>query len=495
LAYVNHPSDRKGGYYIEMREGLNQLSDLFASRRLVVVSNRLPYNPSRTSGGTRYVKGSGGLVTALDPILRLCNGLWIGWDGGTDPPMKEKRVSISEPEGEGSYQLRFVDLSEKEISHYYNSFSNRTLWPLFHNFIGMTHFNSAHWKTYFKANAYFAGTILEEANPSDIIWVQDYHLSLVPNFIRYQSPDLRPYFFLHTPFPPYDIFRILPWNKPILEGLLGSEKIGFHIKSYADNFLDCVDKILDADVDRERGVIGLEGRKVKVGSHPISIDYEAFHDLAMTNRVIKRVQKHRSRIGDRVVILGVDRLDYTKGIKERLLAVERFLEKHGKFRNRILFIQVAVPSRTRVEEYRVMKREVDETIGRINGRFTGEGWSPIQYIYRSISREELVAYYRLADIALITPGRDGMNLIAKEYVASQVDMKGVLILSEFAGAAGEMTEALLVNPYDIETVSETIYRAIKMSSKEKRERMEKMQDLGRRRDIYYWVRDFFKKIE
>ncbi|UCD70955.1 MAG: trehalose-6-phosphate synthase [Syntrophobacterales bacterium] len=483
------------GYQLEMGGRLNQLRDFFTSRRLVVVSNRLPYNPSRTSGGIRYVKGSGGLVTALDPILRLSNGLWIGWDGGTGAPIKGRRVTISEPEGEGSYQLRFVDLTEKEISHYYYSFSNRTLWPLFHNFIGKSNFNSAHWKTYFKTNAYFAGTILEEANPSDIIWIQDYHLSLVPNFIRYQNPELSPYFFLHTPFPPYDTFRVLPWCKPILEGFLGSEKIGFHVKGYADNFLDCVQKILNVNVDRESGIIELEERNVKVGAHPISIDYDAFHDMALAKRVTKRVEKHRRRIGDRVIILGVDRLDYTKGIKERLLAVERFLEKHGKFRNRILFIQVAVPSRTRVDEYRIMKKEIDETIGRINGRFTGEGWPPIHYIYRSLSREELVAYYRLADIALITPGRDGMNLIAKEYIASQVDKDGVLVLSEFAGAADELTEALLVNPYDIQTVSETIYKAIRMSSREKRRRVEKMQDLGKRRDIYHWVRDFFGEID
>jgi trehalose 6-phosphate synthase len=479
---------------MEARDRLGDLSDLFASRRLVVVSNRLPYNPSRTPGGIRYVRGSGGLVTALDPILRLCNGLWIGWDGGTGPPMKEERVTISEPEGEGSYHLRFVNLTEKEVSHYYYSFSNRTLWPLFHNFIGMSHFNSAHWKTYFKTNAYFAGISLEETKPSDIIWVQDYHLCLVPNFIRYQNPNLRPYFFLHTPFPPYDTFRVLPWCKPILEGLLGSEKIGFHTQSYTNNFLDCVEQVLNAHVDRKGGVVELDGRKIKVGSHPISIDYDAFHDIALTKQVTRRLVKHRSRIGDRVVILGVDRLDYTKGIKERLLAIERFLERHSKFRNRILFIQVAVPSRTRVDEYRIMKREVDETIGRINGRFTGEGWPPIQYIYRSLSREELVAYYRLADIALITPGRDGMNLIAKEYVASQVEKKGVLILSEFAGAAEELTEALLVNPYDIETVSDTIYKAIKMSAAAKRRRIEMMQELGRQRDIYYWVRDFFEGV-
>ncbi len=480
---------------MDFKERMGAMSDLFASRRLVVVSNRLPYNPVRSPEGIRYVKGSGGLVTALDPILRLCNGLWIGWDGGTGPPVSDKRVSVSEPEGEGGYQLRFVNLTEKEVGHYYYSFSNRTLWPLFHNFIGMSRFNSTHWKTYFKTNAYFAGTILEEANPSDIIWIQDYHLCLVPNFIRYQNTELRPYFFLHTPFPPYDTFRILPWRKPILEGLLGSEKIGFHLRDYADNFLHCSEKILNARVDRKRGVVRLDGRSVKVGSHPISIDYDAFHDLASTKRVVKRIQKHRSRIGDRLVILGVDRLDYTKGIKERLLAVERFLEKHSKYRNRVLFIQVAVPSRTRVEEYRVMKRKVDETIGRINGRFTGEGWPPIHYIYRSISREELVAYYRLADIALITPGRDGMNLIAKEYVASQVDMKGVLILSEFAGAAEELGDALLVNPYDIESVSDAIFKAITMSSREKRKRMERMQDLGKRSDIYYWVRDFFEDID
>ena len=482
------------GSEMEVRDRLGELSDLFASRRLVVVSNRLPYNPHRTSEGIRYVKGSGGLVTALDPILRFTNGLWIGWDGGTGTSVKERRVTVSEPEAEGSYQLRFVDLTEKEVRHYYYSFSNRTLWPLFHNFIGMSHFSSAHWKTFFKTNAYFAGTILEETNPSDVIWVQDYHLSLVPNFIRYQNPDLKPYFFLHTPFPSYDTFRVLPWCKPVLEGLLGSEKIGFHLKSYADNFLDCVERISNLHVDREWGLIELTGRQVKVGAHPISIDYDTFHEIALKKRVMRRAQKHRNRIGDRVVILGVDRLDYTKGIKERLLAVERFLEKYSKYRNRILFIQVAVPSRTRVDEYRAMKKEVDETIGRINGRFTGEGWPPIHYIYRLLSREELVAYYRLADIALITPGRDGMNLIAKEYVASQVDKNGVLILSEFAGAAEELTEALLVNPYDIGTVSDAIYEAIRMPLVEKRARMERMQDLVKERDIYYWVRNFFQEL-
>jgi alpha,alpha-trehalose-phosphate synthase [UDP-forming] len=479
---------------MKLNERLGELSDLFASRRLVVVSNRLPYNPQRSPEGIRYVKGSGGLVTALDPILRVSNGLWIGWDGGTGTLMKGKGITVSDAEGEGSYQLRFVDLTEKEISNYYYSFSNRTLWPLLHNFVGMIHFNSAHWKTYFKTNAYFAGTILEESTPRDIIWVQDYHLFLVPNFIRYQNPDLKPYFFLHTPFPPYDTFRMLPWCKPILEGLLGSEKIGFHLRSYADNFFDCVEKISNRRVDRKRGLIELGDRRVKVGDHPISIDYDAFHNMALTNRVIKRTEKHRSRIGDRVVILGVDRLDYTKGIKERLLAVERFLEKHSRFRNQILFIQVAVPSRTRVDEYRLMKKEVDETIGRINGRFTGEGWAPIQYIYRSLSREELVAYYRLADIALITPGRDGMNLIAKEYVASRADKRGLLILSEFAGAADELTDAILVNPYDIEAVSDALYEAIKMLSREKRDRMERMQNLVRERDIYYWVRNFFEEM-
>lgn len=477
---------------MEFNERLGELRDLFASRRLVVVSNRVPYNPHRTPEGIRYVKGSGGLVTALDPILRLSNGLWIGWDGGAGSTMKG--ITVSDAEGEGSYQLRFVELTEKEVRHYYSSFSNRTLWPLFHNFVGMIHFSKAHWKTFFKTNAYFGGTILEETSPSDIIWVQDYHLSLVPNFIRYQNPNLKPYFFLHTPFPPYDTFRMLPWCKPILEGILGSEKIGFHLRSYADNFFDCVERISNAHVDREWGLIELADRRVKVGAHPISIDYDAFHNLAQTQRVISRAEKHRSRIGDRVVILGVDRLDYTKGIKERLLAVERFLEKYSKYRNQILFIQVAVPSRTRVNEYRVMKREVDETIGRINGRFTGEGWSPIQYIYSSLPREELVAYYRLADIALITPGRDGMNLIAKEYVASQIDKKGVLILSEFAGAADELTDALLVNPYDIETVSDAIYEAMRMSSREKSARMERMQDLVRERDIYFWVRAFFEEV-
>jgi trehalose 6-phosphate synthase len=479
---------------MEATDKLGELSDLFGSRRLVVVSNRLPYNPHRTPEGIRYEKGSGGLVTALDPILRLSNGLWIGWDGGTGTPMKGKRITVSEAEGEGSYQLRFVDLTEKEARHYYYSFSNRTLWPLFHNFIGMSHFSKAHWKTFFKTNAYFGGTVLEETNPSDIIWIQDYHLCLVPNFIRYQNPDLRPYFFLHTPFPPYDTFRVLPWCKPVLEGLLGSEKIGFHIKTYADNFLDCVERISNLPVDREWGLVELTDRQVKVGAHPISIDYDNFHDMPLTKRVMKRAQKHRGRIGDRIVILGVDRLDYTKGIKERLLSVERFLEKHGKYRNRILFIQVAVPSRTRVEEYRAMKKEVDETIGRINGRFTREGWAPIQYIYRSLSREELVAYYRLADIALVTPGRDGMNLIAKEYVASQVDKNGVLILSEFAGAAEELRDALLVNPYDIEAVSEAIYRAVQMPEREKTARMERMQDLVQERDIYCWVKNFFEEV-
>lgn len=468
--------------------------ELFDKRRMVVVSNRVPYNIVRTPAGTQYRRGIGGLVTALHPILKTSNGLWVGWNGVSGPIREAlpSRLKVGEPEGY-QYFLRFVPLNEVEVSRYYHGFSNRTLWPNFHNFIGKCHFDRAQWNSYVSVNEKFSKIIYEETSgKDDLIWVHDYHLTLVPAFLRQVNPSLKIFFFLHTPFPHCNTFRVIPWCKQILEGMLGSDKIGFHVEDYVRNFLSCVEELLGLPVDHDRGIVKFKNMKVQVKAHPISIDYDEFFNLARSEVVQKHLQRLKRGVGDKLVILGVDRLDYTKGIKERLLAVERLLEKYKDTRNKILFIQIAVPSRTRVGEYRAMKREIDETIGRINGRFTVENWTPISYIYRSIPREDLVALYRLADVALITPVRDGMNLVAKEYITSQVEKNGVLILSQFTGAKAELKDALHVNPYDIDAVADSLYRALTMSPEEKKERCARMQEVVKKNDIYKWVSDYFK---
>lgn len=454
---------------------------------VAVVSNRLPFSAERRQGGLSLTRSPGGLVAALDPVLKRLGGIWVGWPGVPQADIDAAR-GLRIPQDEGVC-YRQVPLSAREVSQYYGSFSNRTLWPLFHFFVDRTTIDSATWRVYERVNERFAGAVAEDAKRGALVWVHDYHLLLVPYYLRRLVPDARIAFFLHIPFPPADVFRVLPWSRSLLRGMLASDLVGFQIQAYAQHFFSCVERLLGSEVDRVAGIVRGEGREVSVQVHPISVDARRIEELACKTPAPPRAQ-------DRVLeVLGVDRLDYTKGLQERLLAVERFLERYPTYHERMQFTQLVVPSREHVAEYGRLKREIDETVGRINGRFSEGEWVPIRYFVRSLPAEELAPLYRRADVALVTPLRDGMNLVAKEYVSAQIDDDGVLILSEMAGAAEELQEALVVNPFDIDAVAETLQRALSMPEDERRARMSALRDRVRSNDVHAWVNRFLLAAE
>ena len=446
---------------------------------VIVASNRLPFTITRTARGSERRPSPGGLVSALDPVLRQRGGTWIGWPGG-EVPEGEPLAGKDLP-----YRIRGVALSEAEIKSYYHGFSNRTLWPLMHSLPARSHFDRRQWEHYVTVNRRFADIANAEAEASKhaLVWVHDYQLMLAPGHVRQARPETRLAFFLHIPFPPHDIFRLLPWAREILQGLLACDLVGFHVRGYAQNFLDCAERILGARVSPAELLVEYGDRTTRVGAFPIGIEFEHFARLAEQASPQPDMQREQ-------VILGADRLDYTKGIPERLEAIERLLELYPEHREKVVLLQVAVPSRAQVAEYRELKSEIDEMVGRINGRFATANWSPIRYLYRTIPHERLCGLYRDADVALVTPLRDGMNLVAKEYVACQVRDPGVLILSSLAGAADTMREALLVNPYDIDRTAEVLHRALNMDEAERRSRVAALRRRERRDDVFAWVQQF-----
>jgi trehalose 6-phosphate synthase/phosphatase len=461
------------------------------SRSLVVVSNRLPFTAERRPPpeGARFRRSSGGLVAALEPVLTQRGGVWVGWTGVASEERDSARGLALPPSGKLTY--RAVPLSAQEVSLYYAGFANGTLWPLFHYFVARTQIDGATWRVYERINERFARAAAEVSDDESLVWVHDYQLLRVPHHLRRLAPRRRIAFFLHIPFPAADVFRVLPWSRVLMQGILAADLVGVHIPAYAEHFLTCAERLLGCEVDRAAGVVRFEGREVSVQVHPISIDVaqiEALSARAPEDAPAPEGEPIRD-------ILGVDRLDYTKGIYERLLAIEALLERHPEYRRQIAFTQVLVPSRERVAEYSQLKREIDETVGRINGRFSERGWSPIRYLVRSLPPPELVALYRQADVALVTPLRDGMNLVSKEYVAAQLEDDGVLILSELAGAADELQEALLVNPFDIEDVAEALHRALAMPADERRARMSALRHRVRANDVQAWVGRFLDAAE
>ncbi len=452
---------------------------------LAVVSNRLPFSAERRHGGLSLTRSPGGLVAALDPVLKRLGGVWAGWPGVPQEDIEAAGGLTIAPNGSVCY--RPVPLSAREVSQYYGGFANGTLWPLFHFFVGRATIDAATWRIYERVNERFAGAVAEDARRGALVWVHDYQLLLVPYYLRRLAPNVRLAFFLHIPFPSADVFRVLPWCRNLLRGMLASDLVGFQVPAYAEHFLACSERLLGCEVDRVAGIVRFEGRDVSVQSHPISVDAEAIEQLAGVSAPA------RPRHGDRVAeVLGVDRLDYTKGLNERLLAVERFLERYPAYHERVRFTQLLVPSREHVAEYSQLKREIDEIVGRINGRFSEGGWTPIRYFVRSLPPEDLVPLYRQADVALVTPLRDGMNLVAKEYVCAQLENDGVLVLSELAGAAEELQEALVVNPFDVDAVAEALHRALSMPEDERRARMSALRDRVRTNNVHVWVNRFLE---
>ena len=407
----------------------------------------------------------------------------MGWPG------TRLREDETLAETDSEYGLHAVALTDTEVTRYYHGFSNRTLWPLFHSLPERARFDQRDWETYERVNARFAEASTERLDPTqpddNLVWVHDYQLMRTPTRIRALRPEARIAFFLHIPFPPPDLFRLLPWDRELLLGVLGADLVGFHVAGYARNFLECVDRLLGARVDHERALVELGSRTIRVGAFPLGIDFAQYQRLAEEAAPASRASRER-------IILGVDRLDYTKGIPNRLRAFERLLELHPEYREQVVLLQIAVPSRSQVAEYQALKREIDEIVGHVNGRFATATWSPIRYLYRSFSPEHLAALYRDADVANITPLRDGMNLIAKEFVAAQVADPGVLVLSQLAGAAERMPEAILVNPHDLDGSAAALHRALSMDEVERRSRMLALRRRERRFDLDAWGDHFLK---
>jgi trehalose 6-phosphate synthase/phosphatase len=414
----------------------------------------------------------------------------MGWPGDlaglTKEQLESLRTSLEE------LRIVPVELSEAEINGFYEGFSNRVLWPLFHYLLDQIPLDSRDWGMYRAVNQRFAEIIAARCQPGDLIWIHDYQLMLVPELLRELVPHARIGFFLHIPFPASEVFRILPWRDQILRGLLGADVIGFHTFTYLRHFTSSMLRILgvEADVDR----ISYAGRTVRLGAFPMGVDAAALGALAGAPRALEGALSVRGKRAGETLVLGVDRLDYTKGIPRRLLAFERVLERHPELRGKLRLIQVAVPSRTHIPAYEEFRRRVDEMVGRINGQYGTVDGVPIHYLYRSFNEEELAAMYRAADVMLVTPLRDGMNLVAKEFVATRTDDDGVLVLSEFAGAASELGEALIINPYDVDGTATAIEQAIAMPMEERAFRMRALRERVTTYDVHYWVRSFLDAL-
>ncbi len=464
-------------------------------RRLVIVSNRLPFSVAGENGAYDYRETAGGLVTGLASYLSSIGSdpsapaeyLWVGWPGATIEPGAQ--LGIAE-RALKDYRSVPVFLSEAEMDQFYLGFCNKTIWPLFHSFPSLTVYDESMWQTYKNVNERFRDALLAILKPDDLVWIHDYHLMLLPQLLKERGLSVHIGFFLHIPFPSYEIFRLLPssWRKEILEGLLGADLTGFHTYEYTQHFLQSVLRILGHG--NNIGQILLPTRVVRADTFPMGIDYERISKAASSPEVGAEVTRLRASLGEVRVILSADRLDYTKGILNRLQGFDLFLEQNPQWHRKIVLVLVVVPSRIGVEQYDLMKRQLEEHVGRINGKYGGIGWTPVVYQYRHVSFIPLVALYAISDVALVTPLRDGMNLIAKEYVAARTSDSGVLILSEMAGAAKELGEAVLVNPNHCGEIATAIETALKIPLEDQAQQLRIMQARLQRYTVHRWANDF-----
>jgi trehalose 6-phosphate synthase len=461
----------------------------------VVVANRLPIDVERLPDGTTtYKRSPGGLVTALEPLLRKRRGAWIGWPGITD--------GDEDPIVEDDLEMRPVRLSADDVADYYEGFSNATLWPLYHDVIVKPIYHRKWWDSYVDVNRRFAEATARSASLGATVWVQDYQLQLVPKMLRMLRPDLTIGFFLHIPFPPIELFMQMPWRTEIIEGLLGADLVGFHLPGGAQNFLLLARRLIGANTSRATigvrsrfGEIQVGFRTVKVGAFPISIDSADLDHKARERRVRQRAREIRAGLGNpRKVMLGVDRLDYTKGINVRLEAFSELLDEGRVDPTDTVLVQLATPSRERVESYIEMREDIERQVGHINGEYGEVGHPVVHYIHRPLPRDELIAFFVAADVMLVTPLRDGMNLVAKEYVACRSDLGGALVLSEFTGAASELRQAYLTNPHHLDGVKDSIEQAITQQPEEGRRRMRALRRQVLAHDVDRWARSFLEAL-
>ncbi|UOB17825.1 bifunctional alpha,alpha-trehalose-phosphate synthase (UDP-forming)/trehalose-phosphatase [Abyssalbus ytuae] len=468
--------------------------------KTIIVSNRLPLQIKLNEDKLEIKPSVGGLATGMKSVHAEGDSLWIGWSGLTEEelnePLRNQVKNAVKKENCAS-----VSLTRKDVDNFYFGFSNKTLWPLFHYFLEYTSFEKENWESYKKVNQKFADVVIENIEDGDTVWVHDYQLLLLPGLIKKEKPNTSIGFFLHIPFPSFEIFRTFPWREEILTGMLGSDLLGFHTYDYERHFLSSVKRILRLDVHFNE--ISFHDRVIKVDSFPMGIDYKKFHEAAKKH--ISQPPKERSetqkRLDDHIqaspntkLVLSIDRLDYTKGIPNRIKAFEYFLDKYPEYKEKVRLIMLSVPSRSNVPQYQLLKKETDELVGRINGKFATVSWTPIWYFYRSLAFETLIDLYTAASVAFITPVRDGMNLVAKEYVATRVNKDGVLILSEMAGAAKEMSEALLINPNNFEQIADTLKKALEMPQEEQERRISILQKRLERYSVERWAQEFMKSL-
>lgn len=466
--------------------------------KTIIVSNRLPLQVSIRKNSLEVTPSVGGLATGMKSVHAEGNGIWVGWSGIVEEELDDD-LSVKVAKEIRKEKCVAVSLTTQDIEEYYEGLSNRALWPLFHYFMEYTEFEQKEWEAYKRVNEKFAEVVLDNLEDGDTVWVHDYQLLLLPELIKEKKPNTTIGFFLHIPFPSYEIFRTFPWRREILTGMLGADLLGFHTYDYERHFLSSIKRILRLEVNFNN--ISYHDRTIKVDSFPMGIDYNKFYEAALDhNRKPKEKSELQKRLEEHTLegkklILSIDRMDYTKGIPNRIKAFEYFLDKFPEYKEKVRLVMLAVPSRSNVPQYQKLKRETDELVGRINGKFATVSWTPIWYFYRSLPFDDLIDLYISSDVALITPIRDGMNLVAKEYVATRTKGDGVLILSEMAGASQEMNEALLINPSNFENFADSLKEALTMPLKEQQKRMRFLQKRLKRYDVEKWAEEFLKSLE
>ncbi|WP_456459917.1 bifunctional alpha,alpha-trehalose-phosphate synthase (UDP-forming)/trehalose-phosphatase [Reichenbachiella sp.] len=460
------------------------------SSKTIIVSNRLPVRIVKEDGKLAFTPSEGGLATGLGSIYKQGDNIWLGWPGAVLNSKAEETQTKKELKEQN---MAPVFLTDEDIELYYEGFSNETLWPCFHYFNQFSEFNQEYWESYKAVNQKFADQILKNANANDTIWIHDYQLLLLPALVRAERPDISIGFFLHIPFPSYESFRLLPWRRELLLGMLGADFLGFHTYDDTRHFLSSVSRL--AGIGNEHGHINYNNRQIMADALPMGIDYDKYAEVAAAPETLEREVRYRTSIGSEKLILCIDRLDYSKGIPQRLKAFEKLLEKYPEYLEKVSILMVVVPSRDQVGKYKELKEEIDLLVGRINGQYSRLSWTPIHYFYRSFPLHALSAFYRMAHVCLVSPMRDGMNLVCKEFIASKLDKKGVLVLSEMAGASKELSDALLVNPNNRHQMVEAIREALEMEEEEQVQRMTVMQNTIKRYNIYHWVDLFMNRLE
>jgi len=459
---------------------------------LVVASNRQPYWFNFKKGKIVCQRGAGGVVTALDPIMKSCGGLWVAAGlGDADKKVADKEAKLKVPPEDPRYLLKLIWLTKEEEGNYYYGYANQAIWPLCHMVYVKPYFDNIQWEHYKQVNKKFAESILEEVGDKKaFVWIQDYHLALVGKYLKEKNPKIITSHFWHIPWPNPEVFRILPQRKEILEGLLANDLLGFHIRYHCDNFMACVDKELESRINREHFIVERSKHETRVKPFPISVDFEGTSEYAQSKEIEDKVEEIKEEfdlVGYEKILIGLDRIDYTKGIPEKLLAIDRFLEKYPEMKEKFVFLQMGGLSRIHIPTYKDLNDHINSLVEEINWKHSTDSWSPIRLVRRYLGYTELIALFRLGDICIVSSLHDGMNLVSKEYVSARGDLKGLLLLSQFTGAARELTEAVIINPYDLDEFADALKKAFEMPYDERKRRLSKSRHIIQTNNIYRWA--------